>query len=316
MFAARAISSSVLLTTLVLLATTADAARVVPGTGFVVEQVGDDFENEHWGFAYNHPKSSRNIDKQERSPLAESRNGRWLEGPHRGTPDLMRRVPTPPGGLPGSQGALLMRTRQPGIPGRATGQPQQDDIMIKVRRRLGSSVSPEWNPNCVVRVFVPPFDEWEDRTGTSFGFRTDCWGSKPGQSKVEQFWPGIFINFRSKTDPGFSEDSAFLTIRADARGRDIRGPEVFPGWWTMGMSVSPDGMCHFYAKEGLDDLTEEDHLASYFCYGYRVKRFDLFFFNVVAQDNGRTWSTPWIIDDATFYWTRELATRSDRRQRR
>ncbi len=163
-----------------------------------------------------------------------------------------------------SLGSLLMQTRYSGIPGKPTGKAQQDDIMVKVRRRLGKSVPPSWNPNCVVRVYVPPFDQWEDRTGASFGFRTDCWGKKPGskkKEKLEQFWPGIFVNFRSKTDRRFSEDSAYLTIRADERGRDIRGPEITPGWWTMGLSVGGDGMCHFYASRGIDDLRPEDRLS-------------------------------------------------------
>ena len=95
----------------------------------------------------------------------------------------------------------------------------------------------------MVRVFVPPFEEWENRSGASFGFRTDCWGKKRGKFKQEQYWPGLFINFRSATDRRFSQDSAFLTVRADQRGRDIRGPEITPGWWTMGMSVTGDGRC-------------------------------------------------------------------------
>ena len=74
------------------------AQPVVPGSGFKIDLVGDDFEDPNWDFFYNHPKSSRNIDEQERGPLAQSKNGRWLEGPHRGTPDIMKRVLTPDGG--------------------------------------------------------------------------------------------------------------------------------------------------------------------------------------------------------------------------
>ncbi len=39
------------------------------------------------------------------------------EGMKRGQPDLIKRVPTPPGGLPGSQGSLLLRSLSTGIPG-------------------------------------------------------------------------------------------------------------------------------------------------------------------------------------------------------
>ena len=73
------------------------------------------------------------------------------------------------------------------------------------------------------------------------------------------------------------------------------------------MSVSGDGTCHFYARPGTSNLRPQDRLASYKCYGYRCERFDLFFFNVVAFDDGRTWSTPWVIDDPTFYCAQPLA---------
>lgn len=295
-----------------LLATIANATAgqpVVPGTGVEITKVGDDFEGEYWEFFPNHPKSSRNIDEKERPPLGQAANDRWLEGPHRGTPDRVQRVRTPEGGLPGSEYSLLIQTKRPGIPRKPTNKPQQDDLMIKVWRRMGRGIPPQLSPNCVVRVYVPPFEQWENRTGASFGVRIDCWGTKPGDDELEQYWPGIFFNFRSETNRRFHEDSAFMTVRSDQRGRDLRGPDVTPGWWTLGMSVSPDGQCHFYARQGLDDLTAEDRLGSYYCYGYRAKRFDLVFFNVVTFDNGHTVSTPWVIDDPKVYYTMQTASR-------
>lgn len=275
--------------------------RVVPGSGELVTNCGDDFEGNSWKYFPNFPKSSRNIDEEERAPLGQSANRRWLEGPHRGTPDVLRRVATPDRGLRGSEYSLLMQTRRPGIPGKATNEPQQDDLMVKVKRRVGHPIPAEWSPSCVVRVYVPPFDEWENRTGASFGFRTDCWGRRPNSDELEQFWPGLFFNFRSETSRNVATDSAYMALRSDVQGRDRRGPDLEPGWWTLGLSVSPDGMCHFYAKQGVRDLTEEDHLDSYFCYGYRVERMDLFFFNLVTMDNGHSTSTSWIIDDPEFY---------------
>ena len=285
---------------------------VVPGTGTEIQKVGDDFEGDYWEFFPNHPKSSRNIDERERAPLARSANDRWLEGPHRGTPDIVRRVPTPPGGLPNSEYSLLIRSKNTGIPSKPTLEPQQDDLMIKVRRRLGRSISPRMMPNCVVRVYVPPFEQWENRNGASFGVRIDCWGTKPGEDELEQYWPGIFFNFRSQTSRRIREDSAFITVRGDQRGRDLRGPDISPGWWTVGMSLSEDGQCHFYAKRGLEDLTPEDRLGSYYCYGYRAERFDLVFFNVVSFDNGKSMSTPWVIDDPKVFYTMQLASRPTR----
>jgi hypothetical protein len=40
---------------------------------------------------------------------------------------------------------------------------------------------------------------------------------------------------------------------------------------------------------------------SSFPYGERCTSFNNFFFNVANMDNGRTWSTPWVIDDPKIY---------------
>lgn len=283
------------------------AEIVVPGTGTKIDAVGDDFEAANWKYLINGPKSSRNIDQRERSPLARSENGRWLEGPHRGTPDVVRVVPTPRDGIVGSETSLQILTLRPGIPGKETRQPHQDDLMVQVKSRLRRDVPVSWEPSCVVRVYVPPLSEWEDRTGVSFGFRMDLFGSKKWDFASEQFWPGMFFAFRKGASPKFPKDSAYLLIRADEKGRDLRGPEINPGWWTLGMSVSRDGMCHYFAREGVDELTAADHLTSQNCYGYRAKHLELFFFNIVTMDDGKTRSTSWIIDDPTFYCNAPIA---------
>lgn len=293
------------------------AEIVVPGTGSKIDAVGDDFEDANWEYLLNSPKSSRNIDQRERGPLARSHNGRWLEGPHRGTPDLLRIIPTPRGGSAGSENSLQILTLRSGIPGKVTRQPQQDDLMVQVKNRLRRSVPVSWEPSCVVRVYVPPFSKWEDRTGVSFGFRLDLFGSQQWDFATEQYWPGMFFAFRSETSPKSNADSAYLLIRADEKGRDLRGPEVAgAGWWTLGMSVSSDGMCHYFAREGVGELTPGDHLTSQYCYGYRAKRFELFFFNIVTLDDGQTWSTPWIIDDPTFYCNAPIAVNRKANRRR
>ena len=77
---------------------------VVPGTGVHMQQVGDDFEDENWEFIQNNPKSTEDIDENQRMPLGKSTNGRWYEGAKRGHPDVVQRIPTPPGGIEGSEG--------------------------------------------------------------------------------------------------------------------------------------------------------------------------------------------------------------------
>jgi hypothetical protein len=82
----------------------------------------------------------------------------------------------------------------------------------------------------------------------------------------------------------------------------VPGPVIEePGWWTFGLSFTPDGAVHHYASPGVDDLTEEDHLYSSLPYGNRMTAFNNFFINVANLDNGKSWSTPWVIDDPTMY---------------
>jgi len=76
------------------------------------------------------------------------------------------------------------------------------------------------------------------------------------------------------------------------------------GWWTLGMSVSPDGQVHYYARPGIEDLTAEDRIASSYPFGRRAVSFHTFFFNVCNGDDNQTWSTEWIIDDPKMYLAR------------
>ena len=77
------------------------------------------------------------------------------------------------------------------------------------------------------------------------------------------------------------------------------------GWWTLGLSFSRDGMVHYFAKPGVEDLTMDDHLTSQFPYGYRTERLKTFFYNVCSRDDGKTWSTPWIVDDPKVYFVKQ-----------
>ena len=273
----------------------------VPGTGEKIEQVGDDFEDPRWGYIMNGRKASFEQDEAQRPPGGASRNRRWYESAMRGQPDVIKRVPTPPGGIEGSEGAMLLATRLSGIPGQLAYTQMQDDLLMGVSTRIGRSVPVGWSPNCTVRVYLPPFDKWENRTGASFGIRADVRG-KERDGQVDAYWPGFFVLFRSNTDKRFDKDFAQISIRAQPSGRDLGGPKIHePGWWTFGMSFTPDGQVHYYASEGVDDLTAEDFLYSSFPYGTRCLMFDNFFFNVANWENGKTWSTPWVVDDPQFF---------------
>ncbi|HEV3137488.1 MAG TPA: hypothetical protein VGZ26_06280 [Pirellulales bacterium] len=286
------------------------AQPVVPGTGQRVTKVGDDFEDPKWAYVFNLPKSSDENDKQQRLPAGAAKNGRWYEGVMRGQPDVIERVATPEGGIPGSTASLLLRSQQTGVPGTFSGQNQQDDLIVDVNSRLGGPIPVSWSPSAVVRVYLPPWDQWEQRVGTSFGFRAACqaYTTKKGGlfrssgPKLETYWPGMFIQY-NKADARTSP-SATLVMRAGPSGHDFAGPRISsPGWWTLGMSFSPDGQVHYYAHPGVEDITAEDHISSQSPYGFRCERLDAVFFNVVNGDNGN-WSTSWIIDDPTLYYNR------------
>lgn len=277
------------------------AEPFVPGTGEILGDCCDNFEDPTWSYRYNHPKSSHEQDEKQRGPGGRSKNGLWHEGGKRGTPDLVKRIETPLDGIPGSTGALMFATRNSGIPGRVVNSQQQDDLLMQFDRRLGRSIPMSWQPSATVRVYLPPFDQWENRTGPQFGCRCDCTGRNPDGS-VEAYWPGMFVLFQSETNRSVKQDSAKISVRGDRLGHDIRKVNIAePGWWTLGLSFTSDGQVHYYASEGVDDLTEADHIYSSFPYGMRCMTFNNFFFNVANLDNGRSWSTKWVIDDPKVF---------------
>ena len=51
-------------------------------------------------------------------------------------------------------------------------------------------------------------------------------------------------------------------------------------------------------------VTAQDYLASHYCYGFRCQRLETYFFDVISPDDGRTWSTKWIVDDPKVYVAR------------
>lgn len=289
------------------------SSGVVPGTGILLEKAFDDFEDEDWSYDYKLPKSSHEQDNNRRYPLGGSANGLWSESAKRGTPDHVVRVETPPGGLPGSQGAMKIQTLNSGIPGLTSSEAQQDDLILNVGNKYGR-LSVARVPNAVVRVWMPPFEEWEPRSGSHFGVRLALGTTKMTQERrflfkrtveeAESYWPGFFIQYTRKAD-GHPEDRAMFLIRGANNGGDFPGPEITQtGWWTLGMTANPNGSVSFYAKPGVEPLTAADHLATTLPYNYRAESFSTIFFNITSANNGRTWSTPFIVDDPMVFTVR------------
>ncbi len=144
---------------------------VVPGTGAEIIGVADDFEDPEWNYIPRNPKSTEDIDEKQRGPMGRTTNGRWYEGIKRGHPDIVQRIETPAGGLPGSNGAMLLKSKFTGIPNKPSGKMAQDDFVANVQYRLRRKLKVSEVPSVTTRVFLPPVSEWENRTGPHFGFR-------------------------------------------------------------------------------------------------------------------------------------------------
>lgn len=324
----RIVGVAVMLSAGAVQSTPAEAQRaVIPGTGSEIVGVADDFEASDWNYIPRDPKSTEDIDENQRGPMGRSTNGRWYEGIKRGHPDIVKRVSTPQDGLPGSTGALLLRSKFTGIPGRPSGKMGQDDFVANVQYRLKRKINVAEVPSVTTRVYLPPVDEWEDRTGPHFGFRLALETTAMVDKEVgigifkrtkremgnEVYWPGMFIEFENKRQSRKEHDYATIRIRSNSRGGDFTGPQITTtGWWTLGMSVTPDGMVHYYASPGVDDLTEEDYITSQYPYGYKCERFRTFFYNICSANDGRRWSTAFVVDDPKVFVLRpagKIATR-------
>lgn len=311
----------------VLLLPAVSVAQVVPGSGTLVNT--DNFEDENWGYIPNLPKSSKEEDEQIRYPLGNSNNRMWFESPKRGAPDVVKRVETPAGGLPGSTGALYLRSRDTGIPGRPGFKQAQDDFIMAAKPMPVS-----YTPNFTVRVYVPDWEHWEQRAGVSFGIRAGLQGPQEKTKEVslgkrlfrgtktekvtemEPYYPGFFVQYVPVNSPEnkLGKPYAVILIRANELGHELAGPMISePGWWTFGMSVTPDSRCHYYARAGVEDLRPQDHITTQFPYRIPGTYFNTIFFNVCSADDGKSWSTPWIIDDPKVFYLTGQPVREARR---
>ena len=230
----------------------------------------------------------------------------------RGQPDVIRRVQPPEGGISGSTGALLLCSLRTGG-NYPTNTLQQEDLIANVSNRVGK-IPVSRGPNVVTRVWIPPFEEFENRPNQChFAFRLAL-EQQPYQSfggfsapEDHHFWPGIFVNM--VRNPNAQKDGhpngIYLWMKATQRGTQIRGPiSTTTGWWTMGMSVAPDGKVNYFAKPGVEELTERDMIGSDYPFGKRAILFRNFFFNVCNGDDGRSWSSQFVIDDPTLFVSR------------
>ena len=223
--------------------------------------------------------------------------------------------------------AMLLQSKFTGIPNKPSGKMGQDDFVANVQYRLRRKLNVSEVPSVTTCVYLPPVEEWENRTGPHFGFRialeTTAMVEKESGVSIfkrttremgnEIYWPGMFIEFENKNQSKKEHDFATIRIRSNKRGRDFTGPQIkSTGWWTLGMSVTPDGMVHYYASPGVDPLNEDDYITSQFPYDYRAERFRTFFYNICSANDGKRWSTAFVVDDPKVFVLRpagKLATK-------
>jgi hypothetical protein len=99
------------------------------------------------------------------------------------------------------------------------------------------------------------------------------------------------------------KDGVTVLIRANERGQDMPGPRITqPGWYTFGMSITPDARVHYYMRPGVEDLQEGDYITSTYPYAIPGTTFNTLFFNICNGDDGKTWSTPIVIDDPQVFY--------------
>jgi hypothetical protein len=158
-------------------------------------------------------------------------------------------------------------------------------------------------PSLVVRVYVPPFEEFEDRTGSSFAVRATLRGLNPEKdNKSEPYWPGIFVNYKRPQNRRKNEAPAQWVVRASRPGGDFAVKQLTePGWYTLGMSFTPDGMVHYFIRQGTEDLQSSDRVASVYPYNFQAVYFIDVFFDVFGSNDNQTWTTGWVIDDPAVY---------------
>ncbi|MEZ5951360.1 MAG: hypothetical protein R3C12_19520 [Planctomycetaceae bacterium] len=138
---------------------------------------------------------------------------------------------------------MAIKSKSTGIPGRLTNEQQQDDLLINTRPvpvswlpqlrgpRLSPTVRGMGRPHRVplrdscrlthhhhgrrrIAHYRSSVKGGRNTRGGLFGklFRTAM------VEKVEPYWPGMFIQFHSKTDPKHDRDSAMIVVRGDSRG--------------------------------------------------------------------------------------------------
>lgn len=214
--------------------------------------------------------------------------GLWRGGnpSGRGTPELITRVTTPLGGKVGSTGALEIRTNSID----SDESPDQEDFLTaEYTPRLGRRLTLADQPVFLVRVWLPPFNQWG--AYYRFGFRHEYFlmnGSKTYSS--------IFLEYKKRAGP-----KPVVIIRIDKN--EYANPNWVidrDGWWTLAVGFDEKGVDYFYAYPGLGIPTGKEKIFD----GGQIRGgddtsidyFNYSFFSLMYLPTGNA-SPPIVIDD-------------------
>jgi hypothetical protein len=218
----------------------------------------------------------------------------------RGAPTRIERVDPPEGGLPDSDHALLLQTQK-----REGDDSIQDDLLNPdFRKRLGQPLGRLHRPVVLVRLWVPPFEDWVAEH-YNFGFRLSALSrSLEGpQNRVGSYYPSIWL-----ADVSGRQDEAPPKPRWYARmgsgpvpDQELRAISK-AGWWTLAIAFDQLGYGYYYARPGVEPPTIDDLIwkTTYFkqhtAGGPQVDSIGYAFFSMLAPRDGEA-SAKFIIDD-------------------
>lgn len=198
----------------------------------------DDFEDKDWHYDYQKHSCYR---------------GFWRTD-DRGDPKLLARIATPDGGKSGSTGALEIRTNNSD----SNHDPNQEDLLtVEFNQKLGSELTRADQPVFIVRVWLPPFDQWSKGQSLNFGFRQTA---RP--SNGSEYYASIWL-YHNTPPVGQIEPGPRFVFRIGTDAPDVfDGPIKQPGWWTLAIAFDEKGVGHYYARPGVDVPTEKDEMFS------------------------------------------------------
>lgn len=231
----------------------ANISRVLGRTDRL-DNISDDFEDPNWEYdRQNHISSNRFW-----------RGSPGLKGSDksdRGDPEILERVTPPKDGKTGSTGALKIGTNLPDD----DNNPTQDDLRtLSFEEKLERKLTRIDQPVFIMRIWLPSFDQLEKNH--QFGFRLEAQSNDTPNS----YYPSIWLRYnhilqRKDRNYVFRGSHFFFRIfYLDGSNmkycEEYGGPIKQPGWWTIAITFDENGVCYYYARPGVDALSEENKI--------------------------------------------------------